>query len=175
MNPKDLIGSKKICLSNCPIEVLLEVACALTEGRLKYGPYNWRHQDVNMTVYTDAAIRHIASFQVREDIDPDSGLHHITKAIASLIILRDAIIHDCVNDDRPVDGLQLQAELNDKVAALHERYAPKPEPPAPRIQLPPASPTDRLLEPFPETRPSLVDPLVRKYIKPVSPEDLFEF
>jgi hypothetical protein len=128
MNPKDAIGRSKVGLSNCPIEVLLELACALTEGKLKYGAYNWRKANVFMTVYTDAAIRHLASFLVREDIDPDSGLHHVTKAIASLVILRDAIIHNCAIDDRPPNGIQVQAELNEKVAALVEKYPPKDTP-----------------------------------------------
>ena len=131
MNPKDKVGQAKVCVSNCPIEVVLEVACALTEGKLKYGRYNWRHTNVNVCVYTDAAIRHISSYIVGEDIDPDSGLHHITKAIASLVVLRDAILHDCANDDRPPNGIQIQGILNEKVATLIEKYETPTAPTAP--------------------------------------------
>ena len=37
-----------------------------------------------------------------EDVDPDSGLSHITKAIATLVVLRDSQINLNVDDDRPI-------------------------------------------------------------------------
>jgi len=40
------------------------------------------------------------AFYGGEDCDQDSGLSHITKAIAGLIILRDAMLNDSVVDDR---------------------------------------------------------------------------
>jgi hypothetical protein len=40
------------------------------------------------------------AFYGGEDHDQDSGLSHITKAIAGLIILRDAMLNDSVVDDR---------------------------------------------------------------------------
>ena len=46
-------------------------------------------------------MRHLASWWEGQDIDPDSGIHHISKAIASLFVLRDAMIHNKVSDDRP--------------------------------------------------------------------------
>jgi hypothetical protein len=58
-----------------------------------------------------------------EDIDPDSGLSHVTKAIASLVVIRDAMIQNKWVDDRPPPSQSgwIQ-ELNKKAAALIEKY-----------------------------------------------------
>ncbi len=100
-NPKDAVGSTKPPLSTIPAPVLFELGNALFEGHLKYGGHNWRAMGVRAGVYYDACMRHLASWWAGEDTDPDSGMHHVTKAIAGLVILRDAMIHDMLNDDRP--------------------------------------------------------------------------
>jgi hypothetical protein len=100
-NPKDAIGIKKPPLSTIPLPVLFEVGVAMLEGACKYRRHNYRVSGVRATVYFDAAWRHLADWFEGEDIDPDSGLHHVSKAIASLVVLRDAIMRDMVLDDRP--------------------------------------------------------------------------
>lgn len=101
-NPKDAIGTAKPGYWNVPIPVLYEIGAALLEGALKYGAFNWRVAGVRTSVYITAAKRHLDSFVEGEDIDPDSGLSHITKAIASLVVLRDAQINGMeATDDRP--------------------------------------------------------------------------
>lgn len=100
-NPKDAVGSNKPPLSTIPPAVLVEIGLALFEGHLKYGGSNWRAMGVRATVYYDACMRHLLSWLGGEDVDPDSGMPHITKAIAGLCILRDAEMNDCLTDDRP--------------------------------------------------------------------------
>lgn len=100
-NPKDACGTKKVQMSTVPAEVLLEVAVALTEGARKYGRHNYREIGVRGSVYYDATLRHLMAWWEGEDIDPDSDLSHITKAITSLIVLRDAMINEKWTDDRP--------------------------------------------------------------------------
>ena len=101
-NPKDGVGSLKPSYSNVSVPVLYEVGAAMLEGARKYGGYNWRVAGIRTSVYIDAARRHLDAFWEGEDIDDDSGLSHITKAIASLTVLRDAQIQGMVqNDDRP--------------------------------------------------------------------------
>lgn len=100
-NPKDAVGSRKPPISTIPAPVLIELGNAMFEGHLKYGGHNWRAMGVRASVYYDATFRHLAAWWAGEDIDPDSGMSHITKAIAGLVILRDAMIHGMVNDDRP--------------------------------------------------------------------------
>lgn len=100
-NPKDAIGVSKAPMSVVPATVLAEVGLGMMEGALKYGRHNWRDAGVRTSVYYDATLRHMMRWWEGEDIDPDSGLSHITKAICSLVVLRDAMIFDNVNDDRP--------------------------------------------------------------------------
>jgi len=99
-NPKDSIGSLKPALSTVSCPVLFEMGAAMTEG-CKYGRHNYRVIGVRASVYYDAAMRHIMAWWEGQDTDPDSGLSHITKAMACLMILRDAEIVGNINDDRP--------------------------------------------------------------------------
>jgi hypothetical protein len=123
-NPKDMIGTKKAPLSTVPAPVLTEVGLAMLEGAAKYGRHNYRAVGVRASVYFDATWRHLAAWWEGEDDDPDSGLSHVTKAIASLVIIRDAMLRGKVIDDRPPktpDGWL--ARLNEKAAAILDRYA----------------------------------------------------
>lgn len=100
-NPKDAVGIKKIAFSTVPSTVIAEVAVGMTEGARKYGRHNYRAVGVRYSVYYDATLRHLMKWWEGEDIDPDSGLSHVTKAITSLVVLRDAMINGMVTDDRP--------------------------------------------------------------------------
>lgn len=121
-NPKDTVGIKKAPLSTVSAPVLAELGVAMMEGALKYGRHNYRGVGVRSSVYYDATIRHLFSWWEGEDIDPDSGMSHITKAIASLTVLRDAMIQDKLEDDRPPRSSNFYRELNERAAALLERY-----------------------------------------------------
>lgn len=100
-NPKDGCGAKKPPLSYIPRTVLYEVGNALFEGSRKYGAYNWRIAGVRASIYQDACGRHLDAWHEGQDLDPDSGIHHVSKAIAGLIVIRDAMICDKFVDDRP--------------------------------------------------------------------------
>lgn len=121
-NPKDLVGSKKAPMSCVSAVVIAEVGVAMLEGACKYGKYNYRAVGVRASVYYDAAMRHLMSWWEGEDTDPDSGLSHITKAITSLVVLRDAMIHGKVTDDRPPSSEAFYADLNAKAEAIVEKY-----------------------------------------------------
>jgi hypothetical protein len=127
-NPKDALGIKKASLSCVPAPVLFEVGIGMQEGACKYGRHNYRAIGVRGSVYYDAAMRHLMSWWEGEDIDPDSGLNHITKAITSLIVLRDAMIQNKFSDDRPPKSEDWLNALNAKAEALNEKY---PSPVAP--------------------------------------------
>jgi len=66
-----------------------------------------------------------------EDIDPDSGLSHVTKAIASLVVLRDSMLQEKFNDDRPPRSAPWLPPLNDRSEALFNKY---PDPVKPYTQ-----------------------------------------
>ena len=123
-NPKDAVGTKKVPISVVPLNVLGEIGLALLEGARKYGRHNYRIAGVRASVYIDAVImRHLAPFWEGEDIDSDSGLNHITKAIAGLIVLRDSMLQGNWVDDRPPKSpIGWKDELNKKAAEIIEKY-----------------------------------------------------
>jgi hypothetical protein len=133
-NPKDGIGCSKMPVSTLSPQVMGEVGVAMLEGALKYGRHNYRVAGVRATVYYDAAFRHLSSWFEGQDIDPDSGLSHITKAIAGLMVLRDSMLQENWVDDRPPRVLNQSwvQDMNAKVAELLKKY-PEPVPPCTQI------------------------------------------
>lgn len=126
-NPKDVVGIKKVPFTTVPMNVTAEIGLAMMEGALKYGRHNYRAIGVRTSVYIDAALRHISAFWEGQDIDPDSGISHITKAMACLIVLRDSQMIGNEIDDRPPSHFDnWQQELNKKAADLIDKY-PNPE------------------------------------------------
>ena len=122
-NPKDSVGIKKVPFLTVPAEVIAEIGLAMLEGARKYGRHNYRIIGVKASVYYDAALRHLTSWFEGQDIDPDSGLSHITKALACLTVLRDGMIIGNWVDDRPpsLDENWIK-ELNSKAEEIIERY-----------------------------------------------------
>jgi hypothetical protein len=120
-NPKDAVGSHKAPMSTVPAPVLLEVGLAMLEGSLKYGRHNYRAVGVRASVYYDATMRHLMAWWEGEDTDPDSGISHLTKAIASLVVLRDAMVRSEMSDDRPPGTSGFVAELNKQAAKIIAR------------------------------------------------------
>jgi hypothetical protein len=129
-NPKDALGIKKVPVHVIPQQVIGEVGVALLEGACKYSSYNYRRIGVRASVYFDSTWRHLAAWHEGEDIDPDSGLSHITKAIAGLIVLRDAMLNGMCEDDRPIKASNPDwlKELNRKVEVVLEKYPQRKEP-----------------------------------------------
>jgi hypothetical protein len=147
-NPKDAIGVLKVALSYVSLPVILEVALGMMEGGFKYGRHNYREAGVRASVYVDATFRHLALFWEGEDYDPDifaitadangeNGVQvsHITKAIASLTVLRDSMIRGNWVDDRPpAVAPGWLVKLSGDVKKLAKAY-PNPVPPVTEIGL----------------------------------------
>jgi len=133
-NPKDAVGTAKVSLSVLPAQVLMETALALFEGDRKYGRSNYRVAGVRASVYYDATMRHLMAWWEGQDIDPDSGLSHVTKAIAGLTVMRDAMLNDMWTDDRPpkVKNESFINEFNQKTKLLIDKY---PNPVKPYTEL----------------------------------------
>ena len=122
-NPKDSVGIKKVPFSTIPSEVMAEIGLAMMEGARKYGRHNYRVVGVRASVYYDALFRHMTAWWEGEDIDPDSGLSHVTKALSTLTVLRDAMLNNKLTDDRPPslkDGWV--GQLNEKAARIIDQY-----------------------------------------------------
>jgi len=125
-NPKDAVGSKKArWFSYVPLRVLVGVGLAMFEGARKYGRHNYRVAGVRASVYVDAAAGHMMSWFEGEDIDPDSGISHIDKAIASLVVLRDGMYEGNFVDDRAPsvkDWSEFMSGANTKALQIIETY-----------------------------------------------------
>ncbi len=128
-NPKDALGIRKAPFSTVPAPVIAELGLAMLEGALKYGRHNYRVIGVRTSVYYDACRRHLDAFWEGQDIDPESGLPHVIKAMACLAIMRDAQYQGKLTDDRPPSTPDGWVEkLNQKAADLLDKY-PNPKPP----------------------------------------------
>lgn len=121
-NPKDSVGVRKAGMSCVPSEVLMELGLAMQEGARKYGRHNYRIAGVRASVYYDAALRHLMAWWEGEDIDPDSGLSHLVKAMACCLVIRDSIFYGGWVDDRPPSlNSGWQGDLNKKASDLIDR------------------------------------------------------
>ncbi|MHA1676587.1 MAG: dATP/dGTP diphosphohydrolase domain-containing protein [Candidatus Njordarchaeales archaeon] len=122
-NPKDIIGSKKLPMSVLPATVLGELALAMYEGSRKYGRHNYRAAGVRAEVYYDACFRHLLAWWEVEDIDQDSGINHIAKAMACLTVLRDSMLVGNWIDDRPPKSKNgWVKEMNKKTEEIIKKY-----------------------------------------------------
>jgi hypothetical protein len=124
-NPKDAIGSNKLPLHLWPETASALGSLAFLEGALKYGRGNFRAIGVRASIYVDAARRHLNKWFEGEENDPDSGLPHLSHALACIAIIVDARAAGKLNDDRQYPGgyVALLNELTPHVARLKEKYA----------------------------------------------------
>ena len=129
-NPKDMIGMKKVPISTLSCAVLYEMGLGMLEGARKYGRHNYRAMGVSATVYYDAAIGHLMDWFEGEDIDEDSGLSHVTKAMTALLVLRDSMLCGNWVDDRPLRNPNklYKKHFNPKAKAIIEKYPDAEEP-----------------------------------------------
>jgi len=124
-NPKDMVGTRKAPLSCVPMNVVAEMGVGMLDGATKYGRHNYRIAGIRASVYFDAAMRHLLAWWEGEDIDPDSGMHHVTKALTTLAVLRDAQMNGMVTDDRPPIPTPFYGQLNKLAAGLVDRKVDK--------------------------------------------------
>lgn len=116
-NPKDLAARNRVRLDLLPGPAMVAICQALQDGVNKgYGAFNWRNEPVQASNYLAACFRHIKAWQDGEEFAPDSMVHHLGHAAASLAILMDALACDTLIDDRPPAGPT--ARLLTEAAAL---------------------------------------------------------
>jgi hypothetical protein len=77
-------GKPRICL--IPVEAINAAAEALMFGADKYGDYNYRG-GLKHTRILDSVFRHLTAHLNGEDVDSESGLKHLSHAIAGLSML----------------------------------------------------------------------------------------
>ena len=107
-NPKTRFGVLKPNLFLVPPASMLYQALAMQDGARKYGPYNWRQNEVTASIYVAAAMRHLLAWIDGEELAPDSGVPHLAHALACLGIIVDAKETGKLIDDRPLTGAPSQ-------------------------------------------------------------------
>jgi len=101
-NPKARVGALKVPLHLVPPALSIGAAMALKDGAVKYGPYNWREEPINISTYIGAIQRHILAYQDGEDVAEDSGVDHLGHVAACCALLMDSKAHGSLIDDRHV-------------------------------------------------------------------------
>lgn len=116
-------------MSPVSVPVMMEVGLAMLEGALKYGRHNYRVSGVRASVYYDALMRHIGAWWEGEDMDPGTKgrIHHITKCISTLTVLRDSMIKGNWVDDRPPKLPQGFVDEYNAIAASLIEEVPEPK------------------------------------------------
>lgn len=101
VNPKDILGIKKVQLDLVPMTSIIYQAYAMEDGAKKYGPYNWRDTKVQASIYHAAAKRHLDLWFNGEEYTDDTGVPNLGAALACIGILIDAKIAGTLADNRP--------------------------------------------------------------------------
>lgn len=82
-----------------PPDALDDVAKVLTYGAAKYAPRNWE-KGMDWGRLIAAQMRHLAAFQSGEDVDPESGLHHLAHASCCALMVHALFLRGAGSDDR---------------------------------------------------------------------------
>lgn len=100
-SPKTVQGARKPACRAVPPIAIFEMGRAMEDGANKYGPFNWRVEPITASTYYNALQRHVMAWWDGEDYAEDSGLHHLSHAMACLAILIDAQACKVLTDNRP--------------------------------------------------------------------------
>lgn len=98
-------------LAVLPYEAAIEVAKVMEFGAEKYGWNNWRG-GMKWRRITASTLRHVFAWLQGEDIDKESGLHHLAHAACDILFALHYTIHKVGEDDRIKD----QQEQNENYA-----------------------------------------------------------
>lgn len=82
-----------------PPELLLEWGAVFSYGEAKYARDNWKKGNAWHEFY-GSALRHLYKFWLGENIDPESGLPHLSHALWNVAALEYFRLHDMGEDDR---------------------------------------------------------------------------
>ena len=104
-NPKDLLGIAKPSIVAVPASALFHLGRAMTEGRGKYGLYNWRETKVQSDIYFDAMMRHAWAWNDGEEqADGPLKCHHLAHVMACAAIILDGQHTGQLIDNRGAPG-----------------------------------------------------------------------
>lgn len=90
-----------------PIKAILRIAEVMGHGAEKYDAYNWR-RGINFSRLFGATMRHLLAYWDGQDLDSDSGLHHMAHAGCCITMLLTLIEERPDLDDRFKEHLDAQ-------------------------------------------------------------------
>lgn len=94
-------NSGKVSFALVPLHLLAGVARVFMGGKLKYAPWNWAKGMPYSTCF-DCAMRHMTKWwYMGEELDAESGEHHIDLALCNLLMLKHYMASFQEGDDRP--------------------------------------------------------------------------
>lgn len=70
-----------------PLETIEEIVKVLTYGAKKYSDNSWQRLDNGIERYYAASMRHITSWRTGEEIDPESGLPHLSHVFCNVMFI----------------------------------------------------------------------------------------
>ena len=82
-----------------PVAALEEVAKVFTYGAKKYDPDNWRKGFPWRSVF-GSGMRHMMAWLGGEDVDPESGIHHLAHAACNMLFILEYTKTQVGVDDR---------------------------------------------------------------------------
>lgn len=82
-----------------PKKALRELAVVFTYGKNKYGKFNYSGK-IDLTRYLDALHRHLNSYEISEDLDPETKVNHLAHVAANALMALDGLLTGNVVDDR---------------------------------------------------------------------------
>lgn len=77
----------KLPMSLLPFESLEEISKVLDYGAKKYAPNNWQLVPDAVRRYEDALLRHFSAYKRGEEVDPESGLKHLSHMACNALFL----------------------------------------------------------------------------------------
>jgi len=102
----DKHDKQKLRMDLIPILPLWGLAKILTLGAKIYGYRNWEHGFEYSRLY-GAALRHLTAWWNGEDLDPESGEHHLLHCLCNIVFLAEYELRPAAFkkfDDRPYKG-----------------------------------------------------------------------
>jgi len=99
-NLKTAAARGKPTLSAVPPVAFFALGAAMQNGANKYGVGNYLQTGATASVFYDAMSRHLNQWYQGEDVDKDSGVHHLGHLMASCAILLACEREGVLNDDR---------------------------------------------------------------------------
>lgn len=95
-------------------DFILGIGEVLTKSRAKYEHFNWQ-KPTNFSTPYESLMRHLMAFQKGEEIDQETGCHHLLHAATNIMFLHYHAINNSGIDDRGFKKVLTKNESYDTI------------------------------------------------------------